>query len=282
MSIHESIRVVTAHHLIVNFAPWLLTIPLAKEVAQRKAEMGGRVESTRKSRASDVFTMLKSKLTIQELGKWIIFLNIDAETTAKTFAAALAYLAIHQDVQQEAYEQIISIAGETADPRFEDYDKLNKVLAIFLEALRLYPPAYMMMRQAYEDTVVTVPKPFGQEGATVMPIAKGTWIICDLIGAQYNPRYFDEPEKFKPSRWSKVSSDSDAFSAFSIGQRACVGRKFAAVEGVSFLSVLLRDWRIEPMLSDGEPIQSWMDRVFKGRVSLTLGISDVPVKLSRR
>ncbi len=44
------------------------------------------------------------------------FLNIVAETTAKTFAAALACLAIHQDVQQEAYEQIISVAGETADP----------------------------------------------------------------------------------------------------------------------------------------------------------------------
>ena len=49
-------------------------------------------------------------------GQSTIFLNIDAETTAKTFAAALAYLAVHQDVQQEAYEQIISVAGETADP----------------------------------------------------------------------------------------------------------------------------------------------------------------------
>jgi hypothetical protein len=48
-------------------------------------------------------------------GLLIIFLNIDAETTARTLAAALAYLAIHQDVQQEAYEQIISIAGPTSD-----------------------------------------------------------------------------------------------------------------------------------------------------------------------
>jgi len=43
----------------------------------------------------------------------------------------------------------------------------------------------MMMRQAYEDTVVTVPKPFGQEGATAMPIAKGTWVwgnaMCRLM-----------------------------------------------------------------------------------------------------
>jgi len=139
-----------------------------------------------------------------------------------------------------------------------------------------------MMRQAYEDTVVMVSKPFGEEGATAVPIAKGTWIICDLIGAQYNPRYFDEPEKFKPSRWSKVGSDSDIFSAFSNGQRACIGRKFATVEAVSFLSVLLRDWKVEPMLSDGETIQSWMDRVFKGHAGLTLGISDVPVKLFRR
>ena len=69
---------------------------------------------------------------------------------------------------------------------------------------------------------------------------------------------------------------------YRLGQRACVGRKFATLEGVSFLSVMLRDWRVDPMLSDGETIRSWMGRVFKGHASLTLGISDVPVKLSRR
>ncbi|KAF8675334.1 hypothetical protein AX14_005122 [Amanita brunnescens Koide BX004] len=311
MSIHESIRIVTASHMVINFAPWLMSVPFPKfqkmraakerlmsffheQVSVRKEEIGGHVEGARNSKASDVFTMLvaaneseneneKCKLTNQELiGNMYIMLFAGHETTAKTLAASLAYLSIYQDVQQEAYEQIISIAGQTADPRFEDYDKLNKVLAVFLESLRLYPTAYMMMRQASEDTVVMIPKPLGQDGATAVPITKGTWIICDLIGAQYNPRYFDEPEKFKPSRWGKVSSESEIFSAFSVGQRTCIGRKFSTVEAVSFLSTLLRDWKVDPLLSNGETIQSWTDRVFKGTTSLLLGICDVPLKFSRR
>ena len=36
--------------------------------------------------------------------------------------------------------------------------------------------------------------------------------------AEYNPRYFDEPEKFKPSRWYGVPADSEMFTAFSVGE----------------------------------------------------------------
>ena len=67
-----------------------------------------------------------------------------------------------------------------------------------------------------------------------------------------------------------------------IGHRACIGRKFSTVEAVSFLSILLRDWKVDPLLSDGETIQSWTDRVFKGTTAMLLGISDVPLKFSRR
>jgi len=35
---------------------------------------------------------------------------------------------------------------------------------------------------------------------------------------EYNPRYFDEPEKFKPSRWYGVPADSEMFTAFSVGE----------------------------------------------------------------
>ncbi|KAK0458102.1 cytochrome P450 [Desarmillaria tabescens] len=58
-----------------------------------------------------------------------------------------------------------------------------------------------------------------------MPVPKGFQIIVDMVGIQYNPRYFNEPEKFKPSRWHGISNESEAFTAFSIGPRACLGGK---------------------------------------------------------
>ncbi|CAK5261845.1 unnamed protein product [Mycena citricolor] len=65
----------------------------------------------------------------------------------------------------------------------------------------MFPAAHLLLRQATEDNVLLVPKPVGEEGTITVPIAKGTTFIVDMVGAQYNPRYFDEPEKFKPSRW---------------------------------------------------------------------------------
>jgi len=81
-----------------------------------------------------------------------------ADTTAHTLAAALGFLGLHEDIQEEVYEQIISVVGPDRDPVrvvqvfssaqnphhclllkvFDDYPKLDKVLGVFYEALRMF------------------------------------------------------------------------------------------------------------------------------------------------
>ena len=126
----------------------------------------------------------------------------------------------------------------------------------------------------------------------------------NILITEYNPRYFDKPENYKPFRWYGISND-EAFSAFSLGRcffsstcltkflkkrnffffvgpRACIGRKFATVESVCFLTLLLRDFKVEPLLRAGETKRQWRDRALDGKVALTLGIVDVPVRFVRR
>ncbi len=67
-----------------------------------------------------------------------------------------------------------------------------------------------------------------------------------------------------------------------LGTRACIGRKFAVTEAVAFLTMLLRDWQVEPMLKTGESKEEWKTRVFQPKVSLALGMQNVPVKFTRR
>lgn len=99
---------------------------------------------------------------------------------------------------------------------------------------------------------------------------------------EQNPRYFIEPEKYNPSRWYDLPSDSELFSAFSIGPRACIGRKFATTEAVAFLTMLLRDWKVEPLLKEGETKEAWGHRVLDAKIAVTLGVKDVPLRFSRR
>lgn len=122
--------------------------------------------------------------------------------------------------------------------------------------------------------------------------------------AGYDPQTFAEPESFKPWRWSKtktaegestakaeqaseVSSSNAAtalegFTGFSFGPRTCLGHKFAKIEAVSFLTHLIKDWKIEPDLRSGETTQDWRKRVLDPGFGMTLMLHKVSVKLVRR
>lgn len=182
-----------------------------------------------------------------------------------------------------------------------DYAKLNKVVSVFYEALRMFPSAFVLMREAAEDTILQIPNPPGQEGTAPLAVKKGVNVIVDLIGirkslslfpficlsrrpmsAENNPRYFSQPEQYQPSRWYTMSPDSESFIGFSLGARRCIGRKFATTEAVAFLSMLLREWHIEPLLKAGESVEAWQKRVTDAQMIFMLGMRDAPLRFTRR
>ncbi|KAF9482311.1 cytochrome P450 [Pholiota conissans] len=323
MSVQEAIRVVADTFMISSFVPkWIQNLPFKKlqecveaqneltgfmkaQVQERKAELSSGSDVPR----TDAFSLLvkanedeggKFKLDDEELiGNVYIMLLAGHETTAHSIAATIGFLSLSDDIQEDIYRQIHSVVGLDRDPEYEDYAKLDKVLAAFYEGLRLFPAGYILIREAFEDTVLQIPNPVGEEGSKSIPIPKGTTVsilhllkirstyitvqvVVDMIGVQYNPRYFDNPEEYRPSRWHGVSADSEAFSAFSIGPRTCIGRKFATTEVVCFLTMLLRDYKVQPIMRPGETKEEWRKRVMDGKLVLTLGVKDVPVKFVRR
>ncbi|KDQ31693.1 hypothetical protein PLEOSDRAFT_1061813 [Pleurotus ostreatus PC15] len=309
MSTHEALRIVADTTIFAVVAPrWIYRLPvkwiqeiriayeyLAKfmhdQVQDRKHTLNAAV-SDKGVRGKDIFTMLvaanqsendKLKLSDQEvIGNIFLMLSAGHETTAHTLAATLGLISLYEDIQDDVLQQIADVVGFDRDPTLQDYPKLTKVTAVFYESLRMFPIIHLMPREANEDTTLSIPNPVGQAGNTVIPIRKGTQVIVDMIGIQYNPRYFDEPEKFKPSRWDGVSNESEEFTAFSFGPRMCIGRKFALTESVCWLTMLLREWRIEPILQRGETKEEWKRRVMNGRLVPVLAITEVPVRFVRR
>ncbi|KAF7316337.1 hypothetical protein MIND_00152500 [Mycena indigotica] len=324
MPIQEALRLVIEHNMLLLFLPkWIFRLPIAKLQRVRAArerlisfmheQIAKRQEdvASGKELQSDAFTMLvkanqdedgKYALDDDELiGNIFVLMFAGHETTAHTLAATLGFMALHQDIQEEVLQQILEIVGSERDPVsiviflmkrvinvqiFDDYGKLDKVLAIFYEAARMFPAGHVLIREASEDTILQVQNPVGEEGTTSVPIQKGTQarfqLIVDMIGLQYNPRYFDQPEVYRPSRWYGLPADSEAFTAFSIGPRACLGRRFATVEATCFLALLLRDWKVTPLLKEGETEKQWGERVMHANIVVTLGARDIPLRFERR
>jgi len=105
------------------------------------------------------------------------------------------------------------------------------------ETLRLYPPAYVLPRVCAE--------PMSLGGYRVEPGAE-VWLWVYFM--HHDARWFDEPERFRPERFSpeaEAARRPSTFIPFGAGSRACVGRHFAELEATLCLAGLLRRFRLQ-------------------------------------
>ncbi|KAJ7680799.1 cytochrome P450 [Mycena polygramma] len=210
-------------------------------------------------------------------GNTFVILFAGHETTARALDATMGFLALYEDIQGEVYQEIREVAKD-GKLSFADIPKLAKVQACFLEGARLFPAVFMMLRDTTETVVLKTDEEDGHDGQIILE--PGTRVAVDVVGLHYNAKYFPEPEEFRPSRWYNASESE--MSMFSLGPRACIGRRFALTEGIAFLSNLLLDWQLHVVLDPGETRAQWRARVMKGVSLMTLGVGRVPLRLTRR
>ncbi|KAJ1305795.1 hypothetical protein OPQ81_010525 [Rhizoctonia solani] len=180
-------------------------------------------------------------------GNAFLFLFAGHETTAHTLSFCLGLLALYPEVQEEVYEQIRLVLGSRDKLEYSDVNAINLVECVFWESLRLYPVVSHAPKVATDDSVVSVARngPGADENAREdFFIPKGANIWLSFTAVHYNPTYWSEPEKFRPKRFLEPHN-KDAFLAFSIGPRSCLGRKFAETEGIAALAMLIARYKIK-------------------------------------
>ncbi|CCM01787.1 uncharacterized protein FIBRA_03854 [Fibroporia radiculosa] len=235
-----------------------------------------------RANGNDVMNGSKQTLSDSELmSNVFLMLFAGYESTAHTLAATFALLAVHPEVQDDIYSQILDVVGLDRDPTANDYHNLNKALYAYFEGTRMFPTVVAIFREAGEDIPLPIPVSLTSEEKTTLVVPKGTIVALDVLGYHYNPHYFPDPTKFIPSRW-EGDAKGDTLAAFGHGPRICLGRRFSTTEAVAFLTMCLRDWVVEPLLQEGETIDQWRSRVLDGRFFLVLGVKNVPVRLRRR
>ncbi|KZT55783.1 cytochrome P450, partial [Calocera cornea HHB12733] len=303
MSLPECFEVTSGSLVLLSFIPhWMYRLPvpalrrlydavnILESILQGIISTRRTAGFTNEKNSKDIFSALlaanelekgtKGALSDRELISNVFLLLLAGhETTSKALAATLGELAYHQKHQQRAYEEIMSVVPDGKDPTYDDFEKLPFIQGCFQEALRMYPSALMIIRQPVEDTVLQVPSKTG--GSMPLHVPKGQVVTLDFLGIACNPRVYADPYTFKPERW--LDPTTEPLLTFSYGPRVCIGRKFALVESAAVLALLLRDFKVEPVLKEGQTVEEWHS-AWAENVELTVGFGHkhFPLKMTRR
>ncbi|HYN83881.1 MAG TPA: cytochrome P450 [Pyrinomonadaceae bacterium] len=166
------------------------------------------------------------------------------ETIASTLATALHLLSRHSDVQARLHAELDEVLGERL-PAYDDIPRLTYTNMLLAETLRDFPAAWVTSRRPSEDVEL---------GGFHVPA--GSLVLMSPHVTQHDARYFPDPFRFDPERWTESAQRSRpefSYFPFGGGKRRCVGEGFALAEGVVVLATLARRWRFAPV--SGRPAQ---------------------------
>ncbi len=166
------------------------------------------------------------------------------ETTANALAWTWFLLSEHPEAAARLHDELDRVLGGR-DPEVADLPELRYTRRVLTEAMRLYPPAWIVGRRAVQDVVV------GGYG-----IPRGAGVLVSEWVVHHDPRWYPDPFRFDPDRWlpdSHAPRPKYAYFPFGGGPRRCIGEAFAWMEGTLILATIARRWHLR--LVPGHPVQ---------------------------
>jgi cytochrome P450 len=160
------------------------------------------------------------------------------ETVASMLTFAVDLLARHPEHARTVRTEILEIVGER-EPGLADLPRLGATLAVLQEALRLHPPVFFLPRQALVDDEID--GFFIPAGSIVAPV---------VHAIHRHPDVWQHPERFDPARFTASRAGDRhplAWMPFGAGQRQCLGKDFALLEGRIILARILQRYELAPV-----------------------------------
>lgn len=186
-------------------------------------------------------TRLSDREVIDEA---LTILLAGSDTTAAALSWSAFLLAKHLDVQHQLRLEVNRIPAGNL-PNAQHAGGLLLAEQVFKESLRLYPPAIAIARQAAEPVVI---------GNVHVP--RGALVFVIVYAIHHDPRWFPAPEIFEPRRFASEPESAipeHAYLPFGLGPRACIGHRFAAMEGPLVLAEMVRRFDFRLIESSSEP-----------------------------
>ncbi|KAJ2951467.1 hypothetical protein O0L34_g13619 [Tuta absoluta] len=200
----------------------------------------------------------------------LLFYAAGFETSSSTMSFMLYELAWNLDVQERCYEEIKKVMAKYEEFTYDSLHELEYLSMAFDEALRKHPVVGVLLRQCVHD--FEIPE-------LNLTVKEGTKILISVKAIQHDPRYFPEPDKYDPGRFSperKNSIQSCSYLPFGDGPRNCIGLRLAKVQSILGVAHLLYNYRVTP--SDKTPKQIQYDP----RIIVLKSIDGIWLNLERR
>lgn len=158
------------------------------------------------------------------------------ETTANALTWTFYLLSQNPDIEKRLLVELLTVIDGNRTPTVDDIPKLKFTEKVLRESMRLYPPVWLIGRSVDNDYTL---------GKYIVPA--GSTIMMSQYVMHHDPRYYNEPERFDPERWSSEAKSSlPRFSYFPFGGgiRGCIGEPFAWMEGILVLASITRQWKM--------------------------------------
>ncbi len=196
-----------------------------------------------KNHGRDLLSMLLSlqdedgtRMTDQEVRDEVMtFILAGHETSAHSLAWACWLIAQNPKTELKLVEELETVL-DGRRPTYDDLSDLKFTEAVLLEAMRLYPAAWMLAREAVEDCEV---------GG--YPISAGNTILMSPWVMHRHPRFFQQPEIFNADRWKNnlvKQLHPYVYFPFGGGSRMCIGKAFAMMEMTLILASIFQKFHL--------------------------------------
>jgi cytochrome P450 len=240
----------------VPFSEWLLQLPFPSSIRFKRAKavldkaVLKMINERRRNKADngDLASLLLhaheegsagTEMTDQEVRDEALTLFLTAfDTTGTALTWTWYLLSKHTAVESQMHEELSRVL-QGRIPTAEDIPHLQFTRMVFAESLRIYPPSYIIPRQALQDF---------QIDQYIIP--RGTLILMSPYLIHHDSRFHPDPEQFNPHNWEnqvKNQNPKYAYFPFSGGPRSCIGEPFAWMEGVLVLATIAQSWRMQSM-----------------------------------
>ncbi|XP_049815619.1 cytochrome P450 6k1-like isoform X2 [Schistocerca nitens] len=182
------------------------------------------------------------KLSMDDLAaQAFVFFIAGFETSSTATSFTLHELALNPDVQSKLHDEIDTVLKESnGEISYDTIGKMTYLDKVVSESLRKYPPVPFLNRECNQDYKIP---------DSDVILEKGTPVALSVLGLHYEPKYFPDPDRFDPERFSeeaKARRHPYVYLPFGEGPRICIGMRMGLLQTKVGLVNLLSKYSVQP------------------------------------